>query len=225
VSISAAKWTAQSVGWLATIVVVRLPTPADYGIVGMATLYLGFVTLLSEFGIDAAVVTLRDLSHNSLRQVNTVALAVGFASLGLSFLVAPAFSRYFAVPELTRVVVAMSFVLPIGALRVVPQAVLQRNLQFRAVAVAEAAQAIGVAVLTVLLALLGFRYWTLVVGAIAGSIVSTSVILLRSRHGYMLATDVGVGVVVYAASLVLLHGARVRNLVRFARSSFAPDVA
>ena len=42
------KWGSQLVAWASTLVVARLLHPEDYGIVGMATVYLGLVTLISE---------------------------------------------------------------------------------------------------------------------------------------------------------------------------------
>ena len=57
-----AKWATQIVTWASTIVVARLLTPDDYGLVGMAAVYLGLVSLVSEVGIGAAIITLHELS-------------------------------------------------------------------------------------------------------------------------------------------------------------------
>ena len=48
--------------WVSTIIVVRLLTPHDYGIVSMAMIYIGFVQMVSEFGLSAAVVQQRGLT-------------------------------------------------------------------------------------------------------------------------------------------------------------------
>src|SRR5690606_40992792 len=42
------KWAVQVLSWASTLVIVRHVTPADYGIVGSATLYLGLLTLVAD---------------------------------------------------------------------------------------------------------------------------------------------------------------------------------
>src|SRR2546422_1742436 len=59
-----AKWASQLLTWASTLIVARLLTPEDYGLVGMAWVYLGVITLLSEFGLGTTVVTLRDLGES-----------------------------------------------------------------------------------------------------------------------------------------------------------------
>ena len=59
---SGAKWVGQLVAWASTLIVARLLTPEDYGLVGMASIYLGLITLVSDFGLGSAVITLRDLT-------------------------------------------------------------------------------------------------------------------------------------------------------------------
>src|SRR3989442_14932225 len=51
---AAGKWSSQALGWASWLIVARLLTPEDYGLVGMAAIYLGLVTLLSEFGLGTA---------------------------------------------------------------------------------------------------------------------------------------------------------------------------
>ena len=61
-----AKGSSQLISWLATFLVARLLTPEDYGLVGMATVFLGVVTIVSEFGLGITIVTLAE--RGSLRR-------------------------------------------------------------------------------------------------------------------------------------------------------------
>ena len=74
---AAVKWSIQVFTWGATVVVARVLLPADYGLVGMAALYINLLTLFSEFGIGNAVVTLQDLTGDQLSQLNCLSLFVG----------------------------------------------------------------------------------------------------------------------------------------------------
>ena len=66
------KWGSQLVAWVATLFVAHLLVPADYGIMAMSAVFMGFVTLLSEFGFGAAVLVMRDLEEEQVAQTNTL---------------------------------------------------------------------------------------------------------------------------------------------------------
>lgn len=180
----ATKWAGQILLWLCTIVVARLLTPGDYGLVGMATVYLGIATIIAEFGIGTAVVMLRDLPDRQIAQLNTLAVALGATALAVSLGAAIPLANFFGAPELRPVVMVMSAIFPIAALRVVPMALLQRELRFKELALAEGAQALLVAATMITLAALGFRYWTLVVGAVLGTTIWTLAVLFLKRHPF-----------------------------------------
>jgi PST family polysaccharide transporter len=178
---AAAKWASQALSWLSWLIVARLLAPEDYGLVGMAAIYLGMITLLSEFGLGTAVLAVRDLSDHQLTQLNSVAVVVGVASLLASGAAAIPLGHFFRAPQLPLVVVAMSTTFVIAAFKTVPLALLQRDLRFKALALIDLGQAAILAVTMIGLAAAGFRYWTLVGGAVLGAVVSTAAVLRLRR--------------------------------------------
>jgi PST family polysaccharide transporter len=178
------KWASQVAAWASTIVVARLLTPSDYGLVGMATLYLGLLSLLSEFGVGAAIVTLRDLTEDQIAQMNSVSVLFGLGGYLLSCAVAPLLGRFFHEPRLPLVVVTLSVTFVIVAFRAVPWALLQRDLRFKRLAVFDGAQSVLLAAFTILLAMAGFRYWTLVAASVLSAGMSTAVALVLHRHRF-----------------------------------------
>lgn len=169
------KWGAQAISWAATLVVARLLTPTDYGIVGMAAIYLGLVTMLSEFGIGTAILALLKLPEEKIRQAHSLAAGFGIVGLGLSCAVAWPLGRFFDSEELPPVVIAMSLTFAIAGFRSVPTALLQKSFRFRDLALIDGVQALTSAATAVTLAALGFRYWALVIAAVLGSLVNTGI--------------------------------------------------
>ena len=61
-ALSGFRWTAsvrllsQVITWAITIFVVRLLSPTDYGLIAMATVFIGFLQMFSEFGLGPALV-------------------------------------------------------------------------------------------------------------------------------------------------------------------------
>jgi PST family polysaccharide transporter len=178
------KWGSQVVAWLATLVVARTLTPADYGLYAMATMFLGLVGLLSEFGIGTSVVMLRDLADEQVAQINALAVMLGIAAFSLSCALAVPLGRFFAAPELPAVVIGLSTAFVITAFRVVPYSLLQKELRFKWIAFVDGTQTLVTSIGMVVFALYGFKYWTFVVGALLGAIVSTALVLISRRHQF-----------------------------------------
>src|SRR3954447_9085815 len=82
--VGAARWSTQALTWIATLIIARLLSPSDYGIFSMALLYLGFLSLVTEFGLGAAIVTIRNLSERQISQLNTVSIFLGVAGFALT---------------------------------------------------------------------------------------------------------------------------------------------
>ena len=172
------KWLTQAATWVATLIVARLLSPEDYGLVGMATVYVGLLALLSESGIGTTILTIRELEGRAVEELHSVAVAAGVAGFALSCLVAKPLSIFFHQPALQGVIIALSVNFVITALRTVPQSLLRRDLRFRRTAAIEGASSIIVAATSIALAMAGFRYWTLVVATLLGSAVATVSVLV-----------------------------------------------
>ena len=181
---SGMKWISQALTWTCTIAVARLLTPADYGLVGMAAVYLQLLTVVNELGLGAAVVTKHALTSNQLAQINSLSVLLGAAGVVVSCGLAIPVSKFFATPELSWVALTMSLSCVITAVRAVPTALLERELRFKTLATIEAAQAVAGALAILVFALCGLGYWALVLGSLLGSVLWTGLVLSRSRHAY-----------------------------------------
>jgi O-antigen/teichoic acid export membrane protein len=180
------KWASQVFSWAATLLVARLLSPEDYGLVGMAGVYLAFVWLISEFGIGASVVTLRALPSGHIAQLNSLAVLLGFFGFALSCAAAQPIALFFEAPDLNAVVIAMSVTFAVTGLRTVPQAMLQRDLRFKRLAFIDGVQALVVAVASIGFAVAGFRYWALVISILLSVLLSTVLTILSSPQPFAL---------------------------------------
>src|SRR5688572_7585112 len=70
----AVRWATQVLSWAATFIVARLLTPTDYGLVGMAMIYVGLAQIVSEGGVSAAIVTQRELSEEQVAELHGLAV-------------------------------------------------------------------------------------------------------------------------------------------------------
>lgn len=178
------KWLTQLVTWAMTVFVARLLAPSDYGLVGIATIYLSLLTLFSEFGIGTAVVTLRDLTEDQISQLNTLSLFLGLVGFLISAAAAIPLGKFFRSPNLPFVIIVLSCGFVFSGTRIVPSSLLQKDLAFKFLAGAESLQAIVQALVTLILAFMGWGYWALVLGILSASVTPTILVLLRRRHRF-----------------------------------------
>ena len=139
----AAKWSTQALSWVATIIVARLLTPDDYGLVSMAAVYLGLITLISEFGLGSAVVVLRQLSNEQIAQLNGLSVILGCLGYALSCAGAVPLGHFFLSRKLPLVLVVMSFSFVIMSFQSVPAALLQKDLRFKTLSLIDATKGIA----------------------------------------------------------------------------------
>ena len=176
------KWGTQVLSWAATLVIARLLTPGDYGVLTMANVYLGFIALVNEFGLGPAIVRQRDLSEEQISALGGISIGLSFALWLLSAILAFPIASFFGEPSVGWVIIALSFTFVTTGLRVLPRSLMTRDLQFKRVAALDASEALTSAIVTLILALLGYRYWSLVYGGILGSLVATGVALHWRPH-------------------------------------------
>jgi PST family polysaccharide transporter len=158
----------------AMVVLARLLTPADFGVVAMVTT---FSLLLESFGIAGFTdVILQREGVTSTLATNLFwvnAVAVGGLGAGL-FLSAPALARFFHDPAVRGAAEGMAAVVVVGGLAAVPQALLQRSMRFGTVSTINVAARVAQALVSIALALVGWGFWALVAGYIACRITATA---------------------------------------------------
>jgi PST family polysaccharide transporter len=158
---------------IATVVLARLLTPADFGLVTMVTT---FSLLLMNFGLNGfteAVLQREEINHalvSNLFWINVGAgllIALGFSAAG-SLL-----ARFYGEPRVTLVTVWMSVTIFVNSTSVQHLALLKRAMRFSVVSVNDiVARAVSVLV-SIALGLAGWGYWALVAGAIAQPLITS----------------------------------------------------
>jgi teichuronic acid exporter len=181
---AAADWASQILSWASLFVIVRLLTPADFGIAGMALVLLPYLRWISEFGIGRIVVTFRELDEDQLAQLNTVAVLLGFAGFAVAAVLSRPVAAFFRTPQLTPVVLVACSSLLLWGIRAVPEALLTRDLRFQFIALVEAVFSMVSAIVALGLAFLHFGYWALVLGNLTGLIVRSTMIVWRRPHRF-----------------------------------------
>jgi teichuronic acid exporter len=177
---SALKWGTQIFSWASTLIIARLLTPADYGLLAMANVYLGFILLVNEFGLGPAIIRQRDLTQDQISALGGVSVALSFGLWAISSIIAFPIAWFYEEQAVRWIIIALGSTFVTSGLKVLPRSLLVRDLRFKRAAAIDAVEALAGAAVTLVLAALGLSYWSLVIGGIVGGVISC-IVALRWR--------------------------------------------
>jgi len=163
--------------FVATAILARLLSPADFGLIAMASAVTSFAALFADIGIGAATFRISDLKQDTVSGLFFFNLAIGLGLLPLVWIAAPISAAFFRDSRLTLLVISLSFSIPMSALGAQHTVLLLRTmrqlpLQLSGVAGHAAGALAGVIAAWVF----HMGYWSLVVTAWVASIVTTSLL-------------------------------------------------
>jgi O-antigen/teichoic acid export membrane protein len=152
---------------LVMILLARLLTPADFGLIAMLLVFTAVAALLVDSGFGTALVQRQRTSDDDETTVFLSGLAISVLVGGALWLAAPAIATFYSQPKLVPLTRLLVWVLPLSAFAAVPDALLTQRLDFRARANAEIVASLCSGTLAVLLAWRGFGVWSLAWQSIA----------------------------------------------------------
>ena len=153
-----------------TIVLARLLTPADFGLVALALLAVGLFSVVRDLGLGTSLIVRQEFDRHAQGTVLTMVMVSGLAVTALLAATASLIADFFDAPRLTGILLTLAPSILIGSLAWFYEFVLKRELRFRERFIALASQTVVYAVVAITLGALGAGVWSLVVGLLAGSV-------------------------------------------------------
>jgi len=172
------RFGAQVVSWGSTLVVVRYVSATDYGLNSMLEAPLEMLLLLSTLGLDLALVRSRVVNTEAIRAVFGWLLVINAALFVVYYFGSSLLASYFNEPRLEPLAQAMGFLLLLVPFRVVPNALLDRELKFKLRGVVELVSSVVAALTSVVLAVQGFGVWALVASLIVNRTLLTLLLMV-----------------------------------------------
>ena len=152
------------------VLLARLLTPRDYGLVAMVAAIVGVAEIFRDFGLSAAAVQARTLTAGQRSNLFWINAGAGLLLAILVWLSAPLVAAWYGQPELMRIAHVIALVFLINGLTTQYRADLNRNLRFASIAVIDTVAPLIALGIAVLLAVLGAGPWALVAQQVATSV-------------------------------------------------------
>ncbi len=190
---TAAKLVVQVISWAGTLIIVRLLTPEDYGLMAKASVVCTLASAVAELGLGAAIVRWAEVPREDLRKLYGVSLLFSGAITALVAGTAPLLARMFHEPRLTWPIVVAALNVIVGAIAIIPSSLATRELSFRYLAKVEMTTGVLTIVATLLLALHGAGVWALIFGTLFGTLTRTTVLMIFGENVSPLFSTRGIG--------------------------------
>jgi O-antigen/teichoic acid export membrane protein len=165
-------WGRQLLNFLIFIILARLLTPADFGLVALATVFVAFAQLVVDQGLGDALIQRREVDREHIDTAFWVAVATGTVLTLVGVLIAIPLAALLGEPGLEPILQVLSLTFLLSALSSIQIAILRRELAFRSLAVRALVAAGGGGVIGVAMAVMGYGAWALVGQQIASAAFS-----------------------------------------------------
>ncbi len=164
--------------WIVTILLARILNPSDYGLVGMATLVSGVVSLTGDFGLSVSLIQKKELTEEETSAMFWQYLVIGCCLTVLMYVLAPLGAKFWGEPELVRLMRLLSISFFFNALSEIPAGLLKRKMKFKEFGLVMSIAAMAGSLVSISSALLGFGAASLVFGIIAISVVKSTLVFV-----------------------------------------------
>ena len=158
--------------FLSVVVMARLLVPEDFGLVAAVGPIVAFVALFQNLGLQQAIVQRRTISDAELNRSFWIMAMVGLGCTAIVIGISPLIAWFYGDPRVRNIAVVAALPLLIGSMSSVPFSLLNRNLRFGRLALADVLSALFGFLAAASSAWSGLSYWSLLIGSAASATVS-----------------------------------------------------
>jgi len=164
-----------------TVILARILSPHDFGIVGIVSVITYYCNNISTLGLGNAIVQKKDITKYHLNTFFTFNLIVSLILFFIFIQLSESIAEYFQINELKKVIIFYSLVFILTSFYSIGYTKLRRDLAFKYLAINENLQTLCSIVISLILAFAGYGYWALLVATISSMMLATIAINIEAR--------------------------------------------
>jgi O-antigen/teichoic acid export membrane protein len=156
---------------MATIVLARLLSPEDYGLIGMVAILINFVSMFQYLGLSTATVKWSELNHQQVSTLFWVNMFLSAAIMLITIASGPLLAWFYEEPRLIGITAGYGVTILFAGLAIQHEAILTRQMRFTSIAVIEVLALVSGFLSAIVAAWHGARYWSLVLNQLVTTVV------------------------------------------------------
>jgi O-antigen/teichoic acid export membrane protein len=192
---------------VALMVLARILTPNDFGLVAMVMAVVGVLNVFKDMGLSTATIQRTNVTDGQVSALFWINVGVGFVLTLVAMVCAPLLATFYKEPRLIWVGIALAASFLISALGIQHSALLERQMRFTVLSALETFALLVSAVVGIVMAWLGASYWALIAMALVAPAVYSACVWVISgwSPGWPRRAE-GVGSLIRTGGIVTANG-------------------
>ncbi|MDP5134049.1 MAG: oligosaccharide flippase family protein [Paraglaciecola sp.] len=163
----------RSIGVISLLILARLLTPQDFGVVAIATMLVFLFDTLSEGGTQQYIIQKKSIDEHDVITAWTISILSKLALFIALLLAAPAIANFLNAPEADQAIRVMALLLPISAFASPQLFIHRRDLEYGLISKILIIERVVSFAVTIVLALILQNYWAMILGTLASYLCKT----------------------------------------------------
>lgn len=166
-------------------VLSRVLTPSDFGLIALVYVFIGYASLLNDFGISSAIIAKKEISDCEKSSLYCFSVLISLVLASFLIILSPAIAALYGESDLSTMIAFMSMIFVINSLGQQLRVLAEKELKFIPIVLIEITSAIFTFVAAVFLSWYEFGAMALVLASILGALVSLTLSWLLLSNGWM----------------------------------------
>ena len=167
--------------FVANLIMARLLTPTDFGIIGILLIFVSVANVLADSGLGAALVQKKELLKEDCSTIFYTNILIATILYCLIYIAAPLINVFFNYDNLTLYLRCICVIVLIDSVGSIQNSLINRNLDFKSIAILKNIAALIACIVSIYLAYHGFGVWALIIQYIIFSIMRTILLYIFSK--------------------------------------------
>lgn len=175
------RFSSIGIQFLVTVLIARILTPEEFGIIGLLTVFIAFGQILLDSGFSQALIQKKNATETDLSSIFFLNILLGIIIYFIFYFAAPQIAEFYKVPELKIYARVLFLIIPFTSLGLIQYVILQKELDFRKTSIANTVSAIISGFIGVLMAYNGYKIWSLVGQQLSLHIIRSYLYILQRK--------------------------------------------
>ena len=175
------RFATQGVQFLFGIILARLLSPDDYGVIAMPLVFLAIAQCIIDSGFSTALIRKPELTEDDLSTAFYFNIGIGILCYAVLFFSSPLIADFYHTPILSSLLKVTALAVLFNPLCAVQQAILTRKIDFKTQAIVSLSGAVVSGIVGLYMAYNGFGVWSLVFQQVGGYVMRTILLWILGK--------------------------------------------
>lgn len=175
------KYSSQGIAFIVSVVMARLLTPIEYGIIGVISVFISFSTIFINSGLTYALISKKECSKEDYCTANWINIGISLICYFILYIAAPYIAEFYNMPIIVSTLRVMNLCFIVGAISSVGRTILTKEMKFKELSFTTIITSVFSGIIGIWMAYAGFGVWALVYQSVLSALFSSIWIMVLAK--------------------------------------------